>query len=100
MEADLYRLAAERRIPLLDSSSKFPDEADANAADPLLASIKDSQVRAWAGRRRRRRRAPVDIRLQGDQETSFLASEGGGLPGLGADRIRSLAIERRPTRVG
>ncbi len=32
---------------LLDSSSKFPDEADANAADPLLVSIKDSQVRAW-----------------------------------------------------
>jgi protocatechuate 3,4-dioxygenase, alpha subunit len=51
----------------------FPDEADANAADPLLASIPDPAVRArlvavvdGPGLR-------FDIRLQGDQETPFLA---------------------------
>jgi protocatechuate 3,4-dioxygenase, alpha subunit len=51
----------------------FPDEADANAADPVLASIEDPAVRArlvavaeGAGLR-------FDIRLQGEQETPFLA---------------------------
>jgi protocatechuate 3,4-dioxygenase alpha subunit len=50
----------------------FPDEPDANAADPLLASIPDPEVRA------RLVAAPdggglrFDIRLQGDQETPFL----------------------------
>jgi protocatechuate 3,4-dioxygenase, alpha subunit len=51
----------------------FPDEADANAADPLLASIPDPAVRArlvavvdGPGLR-------FDIRLQGEQETPFLA---------------------------
>jgi protocatechuate 3,4-dioxygenase alpha subunit len=52
----------------------FPDEPDANAADPLLASIADPQVRARLvavpdGDDRLR----FDIRLQGDQETPFLA---------------------------
>jgi protocatechuate 3,4-dioxygenase, alpha subunit len=51
----------------------FPDEAAANAADPLLASIPDPDMRArlvavpdGAGLR-------FDIRLQGAQETPFLA---------------------------
>ena len=52
----------------------FPDEADANAADPLLASIQDPRARARliatadqdGGLR-------FDIRLQGAQETPFLA---------------------------
>jgi protocatechuate 3,4-dioxygenase, alpha subunit len=52
----------------------FPDEPAANAADPLLASIADPQVRARLvavpdGDERLR----FDIRLQGDQETPFLA---------------------------
>jgi protocatechuate 3,4-dioxygenase, alpha subunit len=52
----------------------FPDEPQANAADPLLASIPDPAARArlvavpdgGGGLR-------FDIRLQGDQETPFLA---------------------------
>jgi protocatechuate 3,4-dioxygenase, alpha subunit len=52
----------------------FPDEAEANAADPLLGSIPDPGLRARlvavaeAGGRLR-----FDIWLQGDQETPFLA---------------------------
>jgi protocatechuate 3,4-dioxygenase alpha subunit len=51
----------------------FPDEPDANAADPLLRSIPDPQVRE------RLVAAPdgdglrFDIHLQGPQETPFLA---------------------------
>jgi protocatechuate 3,4-dioxygenase alpha subunit len=51
----------------------FPDEAQANATDPLLASIPDPRVRA------RLVAAPdgdglrFDIHLQGAQETPFLA---------------------------
>jgi protocatechuate 3,4-dioxygenase, alpha subunit len=52
----------------------FPDETEANAADPLLCSIPDPEVRARlvavpdgeGGLR-------FDIWLQGDQETPFLA---------------------------
>jgi protocatechuate 3,4-dioxygenase, alpha subunit len=51
----------------------FPDEDDANAADPLLASITDPAARARLvavadGDQRR-----FDIRLQGERETPFLA---------------------------
>jgi protocatechuate 3,4-dioxygenase alpha subunit len=51
----------------------FPDEPDANATDPLLASIQDPAARA------RLVAAPdgdglrFDIHLQGDRETPFLA---------------------------
>ena len=51
----------------------FPDEAEANAADPLLASIKDSQVRARLVAAADGDGLRFDIRLQGDQETPFLA---------------------------
>ncbi|MGI8926308.1 MAG: protocatechuate 3,4-dioxygenase subunit alpha [Tepidiformaceae bacterium] len=52
----------------------FPDEARANAMDPLLASISELALRATliaepAGPSRLR----FDIRLQGDKETAFLA---------------------------
>jgi protocatechuate 3,4-dioxygenase alpha subunit len=51
----------------------LPDEPEANAADPLLASIRDPAVRgrlvAAAGGDGLR----FDIRLQGEQETPFLA---------------------------
>jgi protocatechuate 3,4-dioxygenase, alpha subunit len=51
----------------------FPDEPDANAADPLLASIPDPQVRARLVATPDGDRLRFDIRLQGDQETPFLA---------------------------
>jgi protocatechuate 3,4-dioxygenase, alpha subunit len=52
----------------------FPDEPDANAADPLLASIADPQVRArLVATADGDDRLRFDIRLQGDQETPFLA---------------------------
>ncbi len=52
----------------------FPDEAAANAADPLLTSIKEAERRGLlvaqdAGGSRFR----FDIRLQGEGETPFLA---------------------------
>jgi protocatechuate 3,4-dioxygenase alpha subunit len=51
----------------------FPDEADANAADPVLAEIDDSAARetllaAEAGDGFR-----FDIHLQGDRQTTFFA---------------------------
>jgi protocatechuate 3,4-dioxygenase, alpha subunit len=51
----------------------FPDEAEANAADPLLASIGDPAARARLVAVPDRHRLRFDIRLQGDQETPFLA---------------------------
>ncbi|HXP14370.1 MAG TPA: protocatechuate 3,4-dioxygenase subunit alpha, partial [Actinomycetes bacterium] len=51
----------------------FPDEPDANAADPLLASIPDPRVRARLVATPDGDRLRFDIRLQGDRETPFLA---------------------------
>jgi protocatechuate 3,4-dioxygenase, alpha subunit len=51
----------------------FPDEADANAADPLLASIPDPAVRARLVAVADGDALRFDIHLQGDQETPFLA---------------------------
>jgi protocatechuate 3,4-dioxygenase, alpha subunit len=51
----------------------FPDEAEANAADPLLASIADPAVRARLVAVAEDDGLRFDIRLQGDQETPFLA---------------------------
>jgi protocatechuate 3,4-dioxygenase, alpha subunit len=51
----------------------FPDEPHANAADPLLCSIPDPQVRARLVASPDGDRLRFDIRLQGDQETPFLA---------------------------
>jgi len=51
----------------------FPDEAEANAADPVLASIPDPQVRARLVAVADGDRLRFDIRLQGEQETPFLA---------------------------
>ena len=51
----------------------FPDEAEANAADPLLASIPDPAVRARLVAVAEEDRLRFDIRLQGEQETPFLA---------------------------
>jgi protocatechuate 3,4-dioxygenase alpha subunit len=51
----------------------FPDEADANAADPLLASIPDPAARARLVAVADGDRLVFDIRLQGERETPFLA---------------------------
>jgi protocatechuate 3,4-dioxygenase alpha subunit len=51
----------------------FPDEAEANAADPLLASIPDPAARARLVAVAEGDRLRFDIRLQGDRETPFLA---------------------------
>jgi protocatechuate 3,4-dioxygenase, alpha subunit len=51
----------------------FPDEAEANAADPVLCSIPDPEARARLVAVADEDRLRFDIRLQGDQETPFLA---------------------------
>ena len=51
----------------------FPDEAPANAADPVLASIADPAARERLVAAPEGDRLRFDIRLQGAQETPFLA---------------------------
>jgi protocatechuate 3,4-dioxygenase alpha subunit len=51
----------------------FPDEADANAADPVLCSIPDPSARARLMAVPEGDGLRFDIHLQGDQETPFLA---------------------------
>ena len=51
----------------------FPDEADANAADPLLVSIADPRVRGRLVAVADGDGLRFDIHLQGVQETPFLA---------------------------
>jgi protocatechuate 3,4-dioxygenase, alpha subunit len=51
----------------------FPDEAEANAADPLLASIPDPAVRDRLVADPDGDGLRFDIHLQGDRETPFLA---------------------------
>ena len=51
----------------------FPDEPDANAADPLLCSIPDPDARARLVATADGDGLRFDIRLQGTQETPFLA---------------------------
>jgi protocatechuate 3,4-dioxygenase alpha subunit len=50
----------------------FPDEGEANAADPLLCSIEDPAVRATLIARAGADGLRFDLRLQGDGETCFL----------------------------
>jgi protocatechuate 3,4-dioxygenase alpha subunit len=50
----------------------FPDEAAANAADPLLASIQDPTVRSTLVARRLDGVLAFDIHLQGEHQTAFL----------------------------
>ena len=51
----------------------FPDEPEANAADPVLASIPDPAARAGLVAVADGDRLRFDIRLQGERETPFLA---------------------------
>jgi protocatechuate 3,4-dioxygenase alpha subunit len=50
----------------------FPDEEEANAADPLLASIEDPAVRSTLIALPDNGGLVFDIHLQGDRETAFL----------------------------
>jgi protocatechuate 3,4-dioxygenase alpha subunit len=51
----------------------FPDEAEANAADPVLRSIPDPRMRERLIALPDTEGLRFDIHLQGDQETPFLA---------------------------
>jgi protocatechuate 3,4-dioxygenase, alpha subunit len=51
----------------------FPDEEAANAADPLLASIADPDLRATLVAREVEGVLRFDVHLQGERETAFLA---------------------------
>ena len=51
----------------------FPDEPDANAADPVLTSIPDRAARARLVAAADGDQLRFDIHLQGDKETPFLA---------------------------
>jgi protocatechuate 3,4-dioxygenase alpha subunit len=50
----------------------FPDEAEANAADPLLSSIEDEALRATLIARSLDGVLAFDIHLQGERQTAFL----------------------------
>jgi protocatechuate 3,4-dioxygenase, alpha subunit len=51
----------------------FPDEAEANAADPILSSIEDPGARATLIAESADGALRFDIRLQGPRETAFFA---------------------------
>ena len=51
----------------------FPDEAEANEADPVLSSIGDAMARASLVAAADDGELRFDIRLQGDEETAFFA---------------------------
>jgi len=51
----------------------FPDETEANAADPVLAAIDDPQRRATLVAREEHGDLRFDIHLQGESETVFFA---------------------------
>jgi protocatechuate 3,4-dioxygenase alpha subunit len=51
----------------------FPDEAEANAADPVLSTIEDPRARASLVAVEQDGGLRFDINLQGDRETTFFA---------------------------
>ena len=51
----------------------FPDEAEANEADPVLSTIADPEERATLVAREEDGALRFDIRLQGDRQTAFFA---------------------------
>ena len=66
-------VAARGLLNRLVTRVYFPDEPDANAADPLLASIADPAARARLVGVADGDRLCFDIRLQGERETPFFA---------------------------
>ncbi len=53
----------------------FPDEEEANAADPVLASIEDAELRETLVARRVGDALRFDVRLQGEGQTAFFEFE-------------------------
>jgi protocatechuate 3,4-dioxygenase, alpha subunit len=51
----------------------FPDEPEANAADPALSAIEDAELRARLVAREADGALRFDVHLQGDRETPFFA---------------------------
>jgi protocatechuate 3,4-dioxygenase, alpha subunit len=51
----------------------FPDEAEANRADPVLRGISDPEVRSTLVAREEDGALRFDVHLQGDGETAFFA---------------------------
>jgi protocatechuate 3,4-dioxygenase, alpha subunit len=51
----------------------FPDEAEANAADPVLSSVSDAEARAALVAVEEAGGLRFDITLQGERETTFFA---------------------------
>jgi protocatechuate 3,4-dioxygenase alpha subunit len=51
----------------------FPDEQEANEADPVLSSIEDPEERATLVAREDGGELRLDIHLQGDRQTAFFA---------------------------
>jgi protocatechuate 3,4-dioxygenase alpha subunit len=51
----------------------FPDEAEANQADPVLRGISDPEVRSTLVAREEDGALRFDVHLQGDGETAFFA---------------------------
>jgi protocatechuate 3,4-dioxygenase alpha subunit len=49
----------------------FPDEEGANAADPVLSSIQDSNLRSTLIARQLDGAYQFDIHLQGEKQTAF-----------------------------
>ena len=49
----------------------FPDEEEANAADPLLSSIEDPETRSTLVASRLDGAFELDIHLQGEKQTAF-----------------------------
>jgi protocatechuate 3,4-dioxygenase alpha subunit len=62
---------ARGQLRQLPTRIYFPDEEEANAADPVLASIEDPAARATLIARDEGGSLRFDIRLQGDGETAF-----------------------------
>lgn len=54
----------------------FPDEEEANAADPVLSSIEDAELRETLVARGVGDALRFDIRLQGEGQTAFFEFEG------------------------
>lgn len=54
----------------------FPDEEEANAADPVLSSIEDGELRETLVARTTDEGLRFDIRLQGERQTAFFELEG------------------------
>ena len=65
--------AAGRYAHPEDTRVYFPDEAEANGADPVLSSIEDADARASLVAVEEGGGLRFDIKLQGDRETTFFA---------------------------